>query len=81
MEADAAQIRLGLRILLHNSQINDLRGLESAERLRSLDLSQNDGSDLSPLSGLTTLRDLSLSENEISDLTPLSSLTLDRFAS
>ena len=39
-------------------EINDLRGLETAERLRSLDLSQNDVSDLSPLSGLTTLRDL-----------------------
>ena len=41
-------------------EIEDLRGLESARRLRRLDLSRNDVSDLTPLSDLTSLEELYL---------------------
>lgn len=59
----------------HNRGIESLEGLQYAENLESLDLSENRISDLSPLSGLDKLTYLEVDRNNIRDLTPLADLT------
>ena len=58
----------------HSRRIKDLRGLETAKNLRSLDLGSNQISDLTPLANLNQLTTLDLGSNQISDLTPLANL-------
>ena len=56
--------------------ISDLKGLEFATNLISLDLNSNSITDLSPLSNLTNLTSLNLDNNSFSDIAPsLSNLT------
>ncbi|MDE0453144.1 MAG: leucine-rich repeat domain-containing protein [Gammaproteobacteria bacterium] len=54
--------------------ITDLTGLEFAESLTSLQLTDGEIEDLSPLSGLTSLKQLILSNHKIVDLSSLSGL-------
>ena len=56
--------------------IKDLRGLEKANSLTTLELYDNEISDISPLAGLKKLRKLTLSANQITDISPLAGLTL-----
>ena len=59
-------------------EIEDLTGLEHAQNLYTLRLSDNNISDISPLAELKhaqNLRSLTLSHNNISDLSPLAELT------
>ena len=55
--------------------IQNLTGIEFAENLELLDLSDNEVSDLSPLAGLTHLKVLDLSHTAISDVSVLAGLT------
>ena len=59
----------------HNRGIESLDGLQYAENLTSLDLSENRISDLTPLAGLDHLTYLELDRNNIRDLSPLAGLT------
>lgn len=59
----------------HNRGIVSLEGLQYAENLVSLDLSENRICDLSPLSELKNLTYLELDRNNIRDLSPLSGLS------
>ena len=59
-------------------EIEDLTGLEHAQNLYTLRLSDNNISDISPLAELKhaqNLRSLTLSHNNISDISPLAELT------
>ena len=63
------------RLLIFNTQITNLTGLEHATRLEALVLNFNKKiSDLSPLVGLTQLVHLQLGGNQISNLNPLTEL-------
>ncbi len=55
--------------------IQDLKGLEQATALNSLNLYGNNITDITYISNLTQLTELSLSSNKITDLTPLANLT------
>ena len=57
------------------AEISDLRGLEHATNLTTLNLYGNQLTDLSPLSGLESLISLDLGKNTITDIESLSSLT------
>ena len=64
------------RLTATRKNIDNLRGLEGATILTTLDLGQNNEiSDLSPLQNLTTLTTLDLADNKITDFSPLSGLT------
>ena len=75
------------RLVVPDSEISDLTGLEFATNLTRLTfrapfyldkgrfISSNDISDLSPLSGLTNLTHLNLRATSITDVSPLSGLT------
>ena len=56
------------------SGIGDLKGLEYALNLRTLDVSQNNLKKISVLAGLTRLRTINLNNNPIVDFSPLSNL-------
>lgn len=58
-----------------NKGITDLSGLEYAENLEELNLSQNQINDISPLAGLTKLKELDLMSNQISDINHLGNLS------
>ena len=67
---------LNLRSLgAKKAKISDLRGLEHATNLTTLDLYSNQLTDLSPLSGLERLISLDLGKNTITDIEALSGLT------
>jgi len=66
---------LYLRKLVVPGGITALTGLEHAQNLRELSLSDNSIVDISPLAGLTQLRYLELGGNSISDISPLAGLT------
>jgi internalin A len=76
-ECDAANLKLssltGLGLI--NSQISDIKPLESLTSLTYLNLEKNKISDIKPLESLTNLTEISLSDNKISDIKPLESLT------
>ena len=59
-------------------EIKNLKGLETAKNLQSLDLPFNQISDLTPLANLDMLQYLVLGYNQISDLTPLANLDILR---
>ena len=59
-------------------EIKNLKGLETAKNLQSLDLPFNQISDLTPLANLDMLQYLVLGKNQISDLTPLANLDMLR---
>jgi len=59
-------------------EIKNLKGLETAKNLQSLDLPFNQISDLTPLANLDKLQYLVLGKNQISDLTPLANLDMLR---
>ena len=63
----------GLVVL--SSDISNLQGLEHAENLRFLHLSDSKVGDLTPLKDLVSLKVLKLYENQISDIAPLAKLT------
>ncbi|MDE0316087.1 MAG: leucine-rich repeat domain-containing protein, partial [Candidatus Poribacteria bacterium] len=63
------------RLVVENSGITDLTGLEHAHNLRALYLTDNNISDVSPLKGMTKLTTLFLRENNISDVSPLKGMT------
>ena len=54
--------------------IKNLKGLETATRLDSLELNHNRITNLSPLAGLVRLHHISLEDNTISDISPLEGL-------
>ncbi len=54
--------------------IRDLKGLEAATNLRSLELRHNLISDLSPLASLIQLHHINVEDNVLSDLSPLAGL-------
>ena len=54
--------------------IKNLKGLETATRLDSLELNHNRITNLSPLAGLVRLHHISLEDNAISDISPLEGL-------
>jgi internalin A len=58
----------------HEMGIVDLRGLECAQGLISLGLSDNDIADVAPLQNLTGLEQLELSNNAVSDLRDIGKL-------
>ncbi|MDE0325772.1 MAG: leucine-rich repeat domain-containing protein [Candidatus Poribacteria bacterium] len=63
----------GLVVL--SSDLSNLQGLEHAENLRFLHISDSKVSDLTPLKDLVSLKVLKLYENQISDIAPLAKLT------
>ncbi len=63
------------RLVVENSGITDLTGLEHAHNLRHLYLRDNNISDVSPLKGMTKLKTLILDDNNISDVSPLKGMT------
>ncbi|WP_053073760.1 LPXTG cell wall anchor domain-containing protein [Bacillus sp. LL01] len=56
--------------------IEKLNGLEHAENLYDLDVSENEIKDLSPLKGLESLEFLTLSDNLITNINPLKGLNI-----
>ena len=62
-------------LVVLESNIADLQGLEHAVNLRFLHLSSSRIVDLTPLAELFSLQTLKLYHNNISDLTPLAGLT------
>ena len=62
-------------LVVLESDIENLQGLEHAVNLRFLHLSNSGIVDLTPLAELFTLKTLKLYDNNISDITPLSNLT------
>lgn len=62
-------------LYLGSSQVRNLKGLEYAVNLTSLDLSYNKITDISPLKNLLSLINLELGSNRISDLEPIKNLT------
>ncbi|MCG9132330.1 leucine-rich repeat domain-containing protein [Candidatus Poribacteria bacterium] len=62
-------------LVILESNIADLQGLEHAVNLHFLHLSNSRVSDLTPLAELLSLETLKLYSNNISDITPLSNLT------
>ena len=56
--------------------ILDLKGLEQAENLLSLDLGRNRIQDVTELTSLTKLRYLNLEDNDLRDISPLAGLFL-----
>ena len=67
--------RLTRLIVINNTGIQDLTGLEHAANLTGLHLYSNQISDITPLAHLTNLTGLHLYNNRISDITPLAHLT------
>lgn len=59
-----------------NLGIRDLKGLEKAENLLSLDLGRNRIEDITELATLTKLRYLNLEDNDLRDIGPLAGLFL-----
>ncbi len=55
--------------------LSTIAGLENAQHLVRLDLSNNTIRNLDPLSGLNELREINLSQNALTDLTALSTLS------
>lgn len=55
--------------------INDLTGLEYAENLKRISISQSNITDISQLESLTNLQSIDITANGISDITPLKNLT------
>ena len=76
-ECDAANQRLSSRtgLILEDTQISDIKPLESLTNLTVLYLGNNQISDIKPLESLTNLNLLYLDNNRISDIKPLQSLT------
>ena len=75
-EADMLQLQ---SLDARNFGVRDLRGLELARNLTSLDVSndfvlQNSVRNLSPLADLTNLRFLDLQNNDVTDVTPMAGL-------
>ena len=62
-------------LVILESDIASLRGLEHAVNLGFLHLSNSKVADLTPLAGLLSLKTLKLYGNNISDITPLANLT------
>ena len=62
-------------LVVLESDIANLQGLEHAINLRFLHLSSSQIVDLTPLANLVSLEVLKLYDNEISDITPLTNLT------
>ena len=62
-------------LLVIDSQVKDLTGLEHATQLVLLGLHNGEIRDLRPITGLTKLRSLGFSNNQISDIRPLAGLT------
>lgn len=56
--------------------IRDLKGIEKAENLLSLDLGRNQIQDITELTTLTKLRYLNLEDNDLRDINPLAGLFL-----
>ncbi len=63
------------RLVMGDTGISDLTGLEEATNLTRLRLPNTSTSDISPLANLTNLEGLALSDNSISDISPLANLT------
>ena len=61
-------------LVITESDIENLQGLEHAVNLRFLHLSRSQIVDITPLSGLMFLKTLKLNHNQIIDITPLSNL-------
>jgi hypothetical protein len=76
-ECDAANQRLSSRtgLILEDTQISDIKPLESLTNLTVLYLGNNQISDIKPLESFTNLTVLYLAPNQISDIKPLESLT------
>jgi len=62
-------------LYLDNTEISDIKPLQSLTQLTELNLSRNEISDIKPLESLTQLFLLELDNNQISDIKPLASLT------
>lgn len=62
------------QLTISNCSLATVSGLEKAEKLVTLDLSQNAIRDLTPLAGMVSLREASLQNNAIENLAPLSTL-------
>lgn len=60
------------KLELRGEFIYNIKGLEYAEYLRTLDLGSNSIKDISPLQSLKEIKYLKLDHNEISDISPLS---------
>ena len=69
--SDMAKFR---ELVVIESDIADLRGLEHAVNLRFLHLSRGQIVDITPLAGLVSLEVLKLYRNQIIDITPLANL-------
>ena len=76
-ECDAADRELSslTGLYLDNTQISDIKPLESLTKLTWLDLNNNQISDIKPLLSLTKLDAINLENNQINDIKPLQSLT------
>ena len=63
-------------LIVENSRITDLTGLEHAYNLRALNLNVNNISDVSLLTDMTKLKILNLWGSNISDVSPLAGMTI-----
>ncbi len=63
------------KLTLHNCSLSTTAGLEVADALTHLDLSNNAIRNITPLAGLTKLQEVVLSHNALNDLNALSGLT------